>query len=247
MRTLKEKISIIIPAYNEASHIAANLEEIIRTFNDFGCRYEIVIVDDGSRDGTFEELKKTAKKHSHIIVKRNQRNFGKGRAIKKGVRFATGGYIVLLDADMDLHPGQIQTFFDIMRLNEADAVIGSKMHPNSKVAYPFHRRVVSTVYFLLVRFLFDLPIRDTQTGLKLFKADVLKKAFRRILVKQFAYDLEVLLNIHRMGYKITEAPVVLNSQRKWGRVGWRDITDTWRDTMAIWYRTYILRWYSRKK
>ena len=244
---LQGKISIVVPAYNEAHHITANLEEIVRTFADFGCRYEIIVVDDGSCDGTFEKLSNVAKKHSHIILRRNLRNYGKGRALKKGVRFATGKYIVLLDADMDLHPGQIQTFFDIMRLDDADVVIGSKMHPNSKVAYPFHRKIVSTIYFLLIRLLFDLPIRDTQTGLKLFKAEVIKKAFPRILVKQFAYDLELLVNVHRLGYKITEAPVVLNSRRRWGRVGWRAIYETWWDTMAVWYRTYILHWYDKSR
>lgn len=246
MHRLKGKVSVIIPAYNEAHHIVANLEETVRTFDGFGYKYEIIAVDDGSKDNTFEELQRIAKRHSHIIIERNQRNYGKGRAVKRGVRIATGEYIILLDADMDLHPGQIQTFFDIMRLDDADAVIGSKMHPNSKVAYPFHRRVVSTVYYFLVRLLFDLPIRDTQTGLKLFKAEALKKAFSRILVKQFAYDLELLVNIHRLGYKIAEAPVVLNSQRDWERrIGLRTIYATWKDTMAIWYRTYILRWYNR--
>ena len=246
MDTIKDKVSVVIPAYNEGHHIVGNLAEIDRTFKAFGCRYELIVVDDGSKDGTYEELAKAAKGHAHIIVKRNRRNYGKGRAIKRGVRFAAGEYTVLLDADMDLHPGQIQAFFDIMRLDDADAVIGSKMHPNSRVTYPWHRRIVSGVYFALVRFLFDLPIRDTQTGLKLFKTKVIKKAFNRILVKKFAYDLELLISIHRKGCRIAEAPVVMEKQQTWPRVRWRDIYNTWWDTMAIWYRTYILHWYSRK-
>lgn len=243
MHSINGKISVIIPAYNESAHIAANLEEIVRTFKGFGCRYEIICIDDGSRDDTYKQFKKVAAEYSHIVVRRNLRNYGKGRALKKGVRAASGNYIVFLDADMDLHPGQIQTFFDIMRLDEADIVIGSKMHPNSKVAYPFHRRIISTVYFLLIRLFFGLPIRDSQTGLKLFKAEVVKKIFPKILVKKFAYDIELLLNAHRAGYKIAEAPIVLDSQRKYGRIGWHDMIATWQDTMAVWYRTYILGWY----
>lgn len=236
-----EKVSVIIPAYNEARHIADNLREIIRVFDGLGYRYEIIVVDDGSNDRTYEE----ASKVPGVIVKRNMRNFGKGWALKKGVRFATGDYIVFLDADMDLHPRQLDTFFDIMRLDNADVVIGSKMHPNSKVLYPLHRKIISTVYYGLVWLLFDLPIRDTQTGLKLFKAEAIKKAFPRILIKRFAYDIELLAVIHRMGYKITEAPVVLNSRRRWGRIGLRAIYDTWWDTMAVWYRMYLLHWYDR--
>lgn len=238
-----EKISVVIPAYNEAGHIANNLREVMRVFNELGYKYEIIVVDDGSKDSTYEELQKIP----NIIVKRNMRNYGKGRALKKGVRFATGDYIVFLDADMDLHPGQINTFFDIMRLDNADVVIGSKMHPNSRVAYPLYRKIVSAVYYAIIWFLFDLPIRDTQTGLKLFSAEAIKRAFPRILIKRFAYDVELLALIHRMGYKITEAPVILNSQRRWGRIGLNDIYVTWWNTMAVWYRMFLLHWYDRKK
>lgn len=241
-----EKVSIVIPAYNEAGHIVNNINEVIRVFNDFKYEYEIIIVDDGSNDNTYEEAKKAADQYKNVIVRKNQRNYGKGRALKKGVRFASGDYIVLLDADMELHPSQIQTFFDIMKLDDADVVIGSKMHPNSKVLYPFHRKVVSTVYYAIIWLLFDLPTRDTQTGLKLFKAEVLKRVFPKILIKKFAYDIELLAVAHRLGYKIIDAPVKLDSKFRWGRVGFKAIYDTWWDTMAIWYRMYILHWYNKK-
>lgn len=247
MRNLKGKISVIIPAYNEGSHIEANLKEIICTFEDFGCKHEIICIDDGSTDDTYKQFKTIAEGHPQVIVRRNMKNYGKGRALKKGVRAATGDYIVFIDADMDLHPGQINTFFDIMRLDDADVVIGSKMHPNSKIEYPLGRKIVSGVYYILIRVLFGLPIRDSQTGLKLFKAEVVKKIFPKILVKKFAYDVELLFNAHREGYKITEAPVVLDSQRKYGRIGLKDVFSTWQDTMAIWYRAFILRWYDKGK
>lgn len=240
-----EKISVIIPAYNEARHIKANLEEAVRVFNEFEYDYEIIVVDDGSGDNTYEEAKKISDKHKKIIVRRNMRNHGKGRALKMGVRFASGDYVVFLDADMELHPSQINTFFDIMRLDRADLVIGSKMHPNSHVFYPFHRKVVSMVYYFFIWIMFDLPTRDTQTGLKLFKAEVVKKIFPRILIKKFAYDIELLAVAHRMKYKIAEAPIVLNNKRKWGRIGLRDIYETWKDTLAVWYRMYILHWYDK--
>jgi len=246
MDNLEGKVSIVIPMYNEQAHIRVSLEEVVYTFDNFGCEYEIIAVDDASKDDTLKIVQLFAKEHSQIIVRRNMHNYGKGRALKKGVRFASGEYIVLLDADMELHPGQIQTFFDIMRLDNADVVIGSKMHPNSKVSYPMHRKIISRCYFFLVKLLFGLPVRDTQTGLKLFKADVLKQVFPKILIKEFAYDLELLVNIYRLGYRITEAPVVLNSNRRFGRIGLKAIYITWQDTMAIWYRMYLLRWYNKK-
>jgi glycosyltransferase involved in cell wall biosynthesis len=241
-----EKVSVIIPAYNEAGHIEKSIKEVVSVFDDFKYNYEIIIVDDGSRDNTYEEAKRSTNKYKHVFVKRNLRNYGKGRALKKGVRFASGNYIVLLDADMELHPSQIQTFFDIMKLDEVDVVIGSKMHPNSKVFYPLHRKIISSIYYAIIWVLFDLPTKDTQTGIKLFKSEVLKKAFPKILIKKFAYDIELLAVAHRMGYKIADAPVKLDSKFRWGRVGFRAIFDTWWDTMAIWYRMYMLHWYDRK-
>jgi len=246
MKNIKEKISIIMPAYNEAEHIASSIEETVSTFNEFGCLWELIVVDDGSADDTFEKaLALTAKYPQQLIVKKNPYNLGKGRAIKKAVHYVSGEYVVFLDADMDLHPLQVQTLFDIMRLDNADIVIGSKLHPNSVVNYPFDRRITSFVYYLLVRILFNLPCHDTQTGLKLFKAEAVRSVFPKILVKKFAFDLEVLVNAHHLGYKITEAPIVLNPQRKYGRIGPKAIFATLWDTLAIFYRMQILKYYDR--
>lgn len=235
----------MLPAYNEAYHLKDNIEEVIRTFEEFGCDYEIVVIDDGSSDNTFEVASDIAKNKSQVIVKKNLANFGKGRAIKKGFRYTSGKYTIFLDADMELHPSQLQTFFDIMRLNNADVVIGSKMHPDSKIVYPWHRKIVSRVYFFMVKILFGLPIHDTQTGLKLFKSEVLEKVLPKILVKEFAYDLEVLVNAQHLGYRIAEAPVVVHSQKRYGRIGIRSIYKTWIDTLAIFYRLNILKYYDQ--
>ena len=245
MKDIDGKVSVMLPAYNEAYHIKNNIEETIRTFDDFGCDYEIVIIDDGSSDNTFEIATEVSKKHSRLIVKRNLSNFGKGRAIKKGFRYTSGKYVIFLDADMELHPGQLQTFFDIMRLDDADVVIGSKMHPNSKITYPLHRKIISRVYFLLVKLMFGMPIHDTQTGLKLFKAEVLEKVLPKILVKEFAYDLEILVNAHHLGYRIAEAPVIVDSKKRYGRIRMKDIYKTWIDTLAIYYRLNILKYYDQ--
>ena len=87
MKEVQGIISVIIPAYNEAKRIALNLEEAIKTFDDFGCKYEIVVMDDGSKDKTYEEALKIAERYPTVTVKKNQRNFGKGRALKKGMWF----------------------------------------------------------------------------------------------------------------------------------------------------------------
>ncbi len=246
MRNVKEKVSIVMPAYNEENRIASSIEETAKTFKGFGCQWELLVMDDGSTDATFKKAQELIQRYpGHLIVKQNNFNLGKGRALKKALRYLSGDYVLFLDADMDLHPIQTQALFDIMRLDDADVVIGSKMHPNSVVNYPFQRRIISLGYYLLVRILFNLPCHDTQTGLKLFRTEVLRKVFPRILVKQFAFDLEVLVNAHHLGYKIAEAPIVLHNRRGFGRIGIRAVYSTLIDTLAIFYRMYILKYYDR--
>lgn len=233
-----------MPAYNEANRIVSSIEETARTFNEFGCLWELIVIDDGSSDDTYLKAQALTEKYSgQLIVKKNPFNLGKGRALRKALHHISGDYVVFLDADMDLHPIQVQTLFDIMHLDNVDIVIGSKLHPNSIVKYPFQRRFVSLVYYLLVKILFNLPCHDTQTGLKLFKAEVLEKVFPRILVKKFAFDLEILVNAHHLGYRIAEAPIVLNPQRRYGRIGPKAVFTTFWDTLAIFYRMYILKYY----
>jgi glycosyltransferase involved in cell wall biosynthesis len=245
LKNLEGKVSVIIPAYNEGAVITDSLVETIRTFDEFGCDYEIVVIDDGSKDNTLAKALEVAQRCDRIKVKRNLVNYGKGRALKKAFRYTTGDYIVFLDADLDLHPAQAQTLFDILRLDDADVVIGSKLHPNSQVEYPFSRRAVSFIYYLVIKILFGLPIHDTQTGLKLFKRKVLKEVLPRIVVKKFALDLEILANAHRFGFKIAEAPIVLKQNRQFGRIGLRAMLQTGWDTLAIFYRMNILRYYDQ--
>jgi glycosyltransferase involved in cell wall biosynthesis len=245
MKNLKEKVSVIMPAYNEEKHILHNIEETARVFDQFGCNYEIIVVDDGSIDNTYEEALKAKSEHANVIVKRNRINSGKGRAIKHGFRFAQGDYIVFLDADLDLHPGQIKGFFDIMKREGSDIVIGSKRHSASVLNYPKRRKIISYGYNLLVRILFVSRIRDTQTGLKVFKRKVLDSLFHVILVKRFAFDVELLMVAHHIGYKISDAPIEINfgREQRIGRIRIRDIFNTYWDTLAIFYRMYLRRYY----
>jgi glycosyltransferase involved in cell wall biosynthesis len=240
MKNFNGKVSIIMPAYNEGSRIAFSIEETVKTFKEFGCSWELIIVDDQSTDDTYEKAIALSRKYpNHVMVKRNFYNLGKGRAIKKALHYVSGEYIVFLDADMDLHPIQIQTLFDIMRLDDADVVIGSKLHPNSVVIYPWHRRIISLVYFCLVKVAFDLPCRDTQTGLKLFKTKVLRDVFSRILVRKFAFDIEILANAHHLGYRIADAPIVYLPKNSFGWIMPRTILRTLWDTLKVFFRMYF--------
>lgn len=240
------KISVVMPAYNEASHIVSNVLETARTLSEFGYDFEIIVVDDGSPDKTYLQAARLLASHpERVRVVHYAENCGKGNALMCGTAYARGDFVLFLDADMDLHPIQLPTFFGIMDATGADVVIGSKRHAASKVDYPALRRLYSWTYYGVVNMLFGLPVKDTQTGMKLFRREVLDRVFPRVLVKRFAFDIELLANAHRLGYKIESAPVTLEFQRVAGRINWGDVYKILVDTAAIFYRMRILRYYDR--
>jgi glycosyltransferase involved in cell wall biosynthesis len=239
------KFSVIMPAYNEAGGLRENVLETAKVMESWAETYEIILVDDGSTDKTAQiahALAAELKKFKPMILPINQ---GKGYALRAGFQAAQGEMIFFLDADLDLHPKQFRGMHQILQASEADLVIGSKRHPLTISNYPWKRRIVSAVYFVLVKWLFGLPIKDTQTGIKLFKREVLAKIFPKILVKKYAFDLELLALANHYGYRIAESPVMVNYRTKLGHIGIKTIFNMWWDTMAVWYRLHVKHYYDR--
>lgn len=232
-----------MPAYNEGHHIYDNLKETSRVFRRSKRNFEIILVDDGSADNTYEEARRAANELGNIIPVDVKPNGGKGNALKEGFKRATGDYVIFLDADLDLNPEQVRYMFRLMRDNRSDVIIGSKHHPQSRLNYPILRKVFSRTYAVVLKALFDLPLRDTQTGLKIFRYDALGRVFPNVVCKRYAFDVELLVNAHQAGYKVVEAPIVLDYRRnmKWGRIGFRDVYRMGIDTLAIFYRMQLIR------
>lgn len=243
-------LSVIIPAWNEGKVIYSNIKRIDETLNQlfekYGYSYEIILVNDGSIDNTYNEAMRAAKNNKKIKVINYKDNGGKGFALKYGFKFCSGNFVTFIDADLDLHPKQIQLFIEYMKKYDADVVIGSKRHRLSKINYPFSRNVLSVTYNLLIKSLFRLNLSDTQTGIKLFKYKVLYDILPVVLCKKFAFDLELLVNARHKQYKIIEAPIELNWQRLENRMKLEDVWKIILDTAAIFYRLKILKYYDRK-
>lgn len=241
---LKDKISILIPAFNEEDNILNTINETIKVLETINNNYEIIIIDDGSSDNTYDIVSENILNFKHKVrIERYVPNMGKGYAVKYGANFIKGRYVLFLDADLDLHPDQIINFLRLMNDGEADVISGSKMHKNSVLDYPKIRKFYSLLYYILIKILFGLPVKDTQTGIKLFKVEAFKKAISKIVIKRYAFDLELLVVLHKAGYKIKECPVILKSTRKYGRVGLKDAFNIFNDTLAIFYRLYIKKYY----
>jgi glycosyltransferase involved in cell wall biosynthesis len=243
LRTVE--LSVVVPAYREGRRIYGNLTRLVGELDKLGVPYEIVVVSDGNTDATVAEAKRVAS--PAVRVFHYPMNIGKGFALSCGVDQSVGDLVTFIDADMELDPANIGGFIEMMRSSGCDAVIGSKRHPESAVAYPMFRRIQSAAYQYLVRLLFNLNVRDTQTGLKLFRRQVLHESVPLLAIKRFAFDLELLVVAHQLGYRnVCEAPIKLDYQfestvnlRSAGRVLW--------DTAAIFYRLRILHYYQHRR
>lgn len=242
-------LSVVMPAYRLASTIAENIRRVDATLRTAGVRHEIVPVDDGSGDGTADAIASAAREFADagcpdavvpVILCENR---GKGEALRAGLRASRGDLVLLLDGDLDLSPDMIPAFLDVMRDSGADIVIGSKRHPASEIDYPFSRRFASAIYYGIVRILTGLPVTDTQVGMKLFRREAIQWAFDRMLVKRFAFDVELLAIAHDAGYRIAEAPVKMEFGDKRGSLTAGNVKTVLIDTLAIFYRLRIMRYY----
>ena len=236
---MKPKLSVIMPMYNERN-IYNNLKEAVKIFDEFKINYEIIVVDDGSTNNCLKEAKRIKSKKIKIVG--YKKNKGKGFALKYGFDFVNGDYVAFVDADLELNPRQLKDYLRIIEEKNADIVIGSKRHPLSKVSYPITRRILSRAYQRLIKILFNLDVKETQVGLKLFRFEALKKIFPKIVVKRFAFDLEILVNANKLGYKVVEAPIEIVYKFR-SAINLKEIFWILIDTAAIFYRLKILRYY----
>lgn len=240
-------VSIIVPAYKQERTIKQDLESIVDTMSQTRWKFEIIVVVDGFFDKTYDIAK--AMENKCLRVYGYETNKGKGYAIRYGMARAEGDYVSFIDAGMDINPNGISMLLEHMEWYGADIIVGSKKHPVSIVKYPFIRKVYSWGYHTLVWLLFGLKIKDTQTGLKVFKREVLEKVLPRLLIKEFAFDVELLAVANRLGYsKIYEAPVSIDLDFMKSSfsplfLADRKIRKMLIDTVAIFYRLAILKYY----
>jgi len=240
-------ISIIIPAYRQEKSILKDITNIYDVMSATRWDFELIVVVDGKLDNTFEEAKKLKK--SNVIVTGYDTNHGKGYAVRYGMARANGDIISFIDAGMDIDPNGISMLLEHMFWYDADIIVGSKRHPVSRTNYPFLRKLYSFGYHMLCKILFGISLKDTQTGLKIFKRKVLEKVLPRLLVKEFAFDIEVLAVAHHLGFtRIYEAPVKVNWDFKntnFNKLLFMEpyIRRMLIDTIAIFYRLAFLRYY----
>lgn len=243
-------ISLIVPCYKQEQTIARDLSKIKEVLDQLRYPTEIICVVDGKVDRTFEEASKFAQNYENIKVSGYETNKGKGYAVRFGMSQSKGDIIGFIDSGMDLNPNGLALLLEHFEWYDADIIVGSKRHPVSKVFYPWQRKILSIGYQVLVFLLFGLKVRDTQVGMKFFKREVLEKVLPRILVKAFAFDVEILAVANYLGFsRIYEAPVDIKLRfRGTSTVTSEKFIKTVLamliDTFAVFYRLRILNYYS---
>lgn len=234
-------LSVVTPAYNGASNLKAMLDSLIASLDSEGIRHEVIVVSDGSTDGTPEAARRCQAERVRVLHYRE--NQGKGHALRAGLAQSRGRHVAFIDSDGDLDPEDLVRFLSLERMYDADLVVGSKRHPCSHVSYPIIRRFMSWTYHKLVRILFRIRVRDTQTGIKLIRRDALKLVLPLLRENRYAFDLELIVALRRAGYvRVFEAPVNLGYRFK-STISVGGVAGIVRDTLSIWWRCYVTRRY----
>ena len=199
------KVSLVLPCHNGGAALADVLGAAIDELARAGT-FEIVVVSDGSTDDTVSVATRFAG-HGVRVIEHLQRG-GKGRALRTGLAASRGEYVAFMDSDGDIDPAALRPFLAIIDTYHPDFVIGSKRHPMSELRYPWARRVMSWTFYRVTHALFRLPLRDTQTGAKVVRREVLADVLPLLREDGYGFDLELLVAADRLGHRrVFEAPI----------------------------------------
>jgi len=221
-------LSVVIPAYNEAERLPRTLCRLAAFLRDFGRGHEVVVVDDGSRDATAEKAREAG-----AVVLRNERNRGKGHAVRRGMLQARGERLLMTDADLSTPIEELPRL--LQKIEEGwDVVIGSRALPGSRIEVhqAWFRENMGRLYNVFVRALALPGLRDTQCGFKLWTAAAARAAFSAARLHGFSFDVEALYLARKRGYRIAEIPVTWRNDAA-TRVGLRGGSVAFPDLLKI--------------
>jgi len=199
-------LSIVIPAHNEESRLPGTLEQVFHFLGKQSFLSEVIVVENGSSDRTFEIAQEFAKQNANLRVIQNDWR-GKGLAVQRGVKEAKGEYIFLCDADLSMPIDEISKFIP-PQLPKVDIAIASREAPGA-VRYhePYYRHFTGRVFNTLIRLLVLPSLQDTQCGFKCIRTEVARDIFNYQTLTGWAFDVELLYIARQRGHQIVEIPI----------------------------------------
>ena len=234
-------LSVIVPTFNEENNASTMLENLTRKLNEINLKYEIILVNDGSKDNTLYVLKQLKNSYSNIKIISYDENKGKGYAVRSGVLESEGKIVMYIDGDLDIFPDIIPGYIE--QLKNYDIVIGSKRVSNADVKDSISRKSLSKVFSIIVKMGMRLKIKDTQVGLKMGDGKQMRRIFKILSINGFAFDVELLTIATLLKLKIKEMPIELNLTRPFSFI---NATKMFFDTMEIMYNRRIGNTYQKK-
>jgi len=230
------EISVVIPAYNEEHWIELTVRSLADYLPKLTSSWEILVVDDGSEDGTGQLCQQFVQAMDEFVYLRNQHNSGKGYSVRRGMLAARGKLRFFMDADIPFELDIFQTMRQALDTKN-DIVIGARDLPGSTlIGVPFIRFVAGQVFSLLVGLFAVRGISDTQCGLKGFRAAVAEDIFSRTTIDDFGMDVEVLFIAQHLGYRIVRIPVRMTGFRGESRV------HLFKDSLNMFFELLLIRW-----
>jgi glycosyltransferase involved in cell wall biosynthesis len=222
-------LSIVLPCLDEAERLPGTLAAYLAHFPPERAEVELIVVDDGSTDGTTAIADQIAAADPRVRVVRTTRNHGKGYAVRTGIQASLGEVVVFTDADGSYGPEQLERV--MAALDRAPVAIGARLGSQAGAGPPL-RRLASRVFNRVMRLLLGLPFHDTQCGLKGFRRGAAEATFRRAKVDGFAFDAEALWIARRLGIEVVEVPVRAEERQgskvRLGGDALRMVADVWR-------------------
>ena len=231
-------LSIVVPAYNEERRLRGTLERLVAFIDARPFTFvEIVVVDDGSRDGTAALVEEFASRDSRVRLVKNPGNRGKGYAVRHGFQEARADWVLFSDADLSSPIEEVDKLWQAARSHGAKIAIGSRALDRSLVGVhqPVWREFAGRFFNLVMRAVTGLPFRDTQCGFKLFEAAAAREITRRQHLDGFGFDVELLFLAKILGYPAVEVPV-----------RWDDVVGTKVSTargIVAFLEPFEIRWY----
>jgi glycosyltransferase involved in cell wall biosynthesis len=233
---LNKKISVVIPCFNEGKTIYQNIRKINQYLEKNIAVYEIIAVNDGSRDNTLTELQRIQTELPLKIISHPQ-NEGKGKVVRDGILMSQNEIAMFLDADLAIPIEELEKFLAAMDRGY-DLVIASRFVPGLRVlcSVLWYRKIMERVFRILrMIILNNWKVQDTQCGFKVFQASVAKKIFLMSTIKRFAFDAEIIFIAKKFGYAIKELPVVLQNPKK-------SHVRLFRDPLNMFFSLLEIRW-----
>jgi glycosyltransferase involved in cell wall biosynthesis len=230
------KVSIALPAYNEADKIEEAVNSIMKTLDGSSDQYEIIIAEDGCSDETPQIAARLAEDNGNVIHMHSDTRLGRGEALTRAFKTSSGSILAYLDVDLATEMTHLRELIDAICIEGYDFATGSRMLPESEVKRSKKRNLMSSVFNALVRLMLGSKLRDHQCGFKAFRRESLFDILQHVESKHWFWDTETLVHAQLRGYRVKEIPVKWRSD---GETKVATFKDTYRmisNILRLWWR-----------